>query len=300
MKSLLALFLITVCAVAQSNNTVATPSPNFADVSYGPHERHKLDLWQAKSDKPAPLVIFIHGGGWAGGDKRDVLPKLRDFLLARGISVASINYRYSTTAILPAPVHDAARAVQFLRSKSSEWNLNPQHFGAYGVSAGGCTTLWLAFHDDLADSKSGDVISRQSTRLQAAVGIAPQTSLEPAIVREWMGDQVLAHAMIGRAVGMKKGESLLKPKPEWLPLLREFSPINHVSKDDPPVLLAFTNRDPLPATSAGSAIHHALFGIKLKEVADRAGASCIVRIEDKKPETHIPKPEAFLLRELTR
>lgn len=300
MKSLLALLLISVTAAAQSDTTKTLPAPTFADVSYGSHERNKMDLWQAKSDMPTSLVIFIHGGGWAGGDKHDVLPNLHAFLIARGVSVASINYRYSTTAILPAPVHDGARAVQFLRSKAFEWKLNPERFGAYGVSAGGCTTLWLALHDDLADAKSGDPIMRRSTRLQAAVGIAPQTSLEPAIVREWVGDQVFAHAMIGRAVGLKKGESLLKPKPEWLQLLHEFSPINHVSKDDPPMLLAFTHRDPLPATSAGSAIHHALFGLKLKEVADKAGVPCIVRIEDESPDESIPKPEAFLLRELTR
>ena len=74
--------------------------------------------------------------------------------------MASINYRYSTTDILPAPVHDAARAVQFLRSKAAEWQLDPRRFGAYGISAGATTSLWLAYHDDLADAGSADPIAR--------------------------------------------------------------------------------------------------------------------------------------------
>ncbi|MDZ4289774.1 MAG: alpha/beta hydrolase, partial [Prosthecobacter sp.] len=150
---------------------MAQPEAQYQDISYGPHERHKLDVWQAKTTAPAPLLIFIHGGGWHGGAKEDIPKVLLETMLAQGISVASINYRYTKIAILPAPVHDAVRAVQFLRSKAAEWHLDPNHFGAYGISAGGCTTLWLACHDDLADPNSSDPITRQSSRLQAAVAL---------------------------------------------------------------------------------------------------------------------------------
>ncbi len=68
-------------------------------------------------------------------------------------------------------MHDAARAVQFLRSKAAEWRLDPQRFGAYGISAGATTSLWLAYHDDLADAGGADPIARLSTRLQVAVGL---------------------------------------------------------------------------------------------------------------------------------
>ena len=100
-----------------------TIPPTHADVSYGPHERNKLDVWCAKSDKPTPLVIFIHGGGWHGGDKGMVTDAFIKAMLDKGISVASISYRLVPEFILPAPVADAARAVQFLRSKAAEWNL---------------------------------------------------------------------------------------------------------------------------------------------------------------------------------
>ena len=284
--------------MAQAAAPVPLPPATYTDVSYGPHERHTLDLWQAAASAPTPLVIFIHGGGWHGGSKGDVVPKVLTYLLAHGVSVASINYRYSSMATLPGPVHDAARAVQFLRSKAAEWKLDPARFGAYGVSAGGCTTLWLAYHDDLADPASADPIARQSSRLQAAVGISPQSSLEPEVIVGWVGEQVLNHPMIARAVGAKKLDELKNPRPEWVTLLHEFSPITHVSRGDPPVLVGFPRVDPLPAASAGGAIHPALFGMKLKERADAVGARCVVRIQDQQAGAPTPEPEEFLAEQL--
>jgi arylformamidase len=290
------LLLLGMVAVGMAQTAV---EPTFKDVSYGPHERNKVDVWQAQGEGPRPLLIFIHGGGWAGGDKGDVPVKLRSYMLAQGVSVASINYRYSTQAVLPAPVHDAARAVQFLRSKAAEWKLNPERFAAYGISAGATTSLWLAYHDDLAKKDGSDAVEKLSTRVQAVVALSPQTSIEPAVITGWVGEQVLLHPMMARAVGAKKVDEMKQPKKEWVALLHEFSPITHVSKDDPPVLISNPRMDPLPATSAGSAIHHAFLGVKLKEKADAVGARCILRLEDKAG-ADVPKPEAFLLEELRK
>ena len=290
---LLPFFLLAVTAGAQEKFL----RPDFADIPYGPHERQVLDLWQAKSAAPAPLLIFIHGGGWHGGNKTDIPQDLLRAMLGGGVSVASMNYRFTHTAPLPAPQHDVARAVQFLRSRAAAWNLDPRRFAAYGVSAGGCTALWLALHDDLAEPGSDDPVARQSTRLCAAVGMSPQTCLEPALVTEWIGPQVLAHPMIARAVQMEKGGDIRHPQPERLMLLREASPIHHLSAGDPPLLISNPRSAPLPATSPGEAIHHAIFGVKLREKAVPLGVPCILRIEDK-PDPEVPAPANFLLRHL--
>lgn len=273
--------------------------PDIRDAAYGPHERHRLDVWQAKSSGPTPLVVFIHGGGWHGGDKSMVTAELLQFMLARGVSVASINYRYTSMATLPGPLHDGARAIQFLRSRAAEWKLNPRRFGAIGVSAGGCTALWLAYHDDLAEPRSGDPVARESSRLQVAVGMSPQTSLEAEEVIGWVGDQVMNHPMITRAVGAKNRAEVKARYAEFLPLLREGSPIQHVSRGDPPVMVSFPSMGALPAPNAGAAIHHAMFGVKLKERADAVGVVCVVRIEDQASPS-IPKPNEFLLENLTQ
>lgn len=92
--------------------------PSFAEVAYGPHARNRLDLWRAKSDGPTPVLVFFHGGSFKAGDKANVLarPIFAECLQA-GISVVSVNYRFSTDAPFPAQMHDGARAVQFVRAK---------------------------------------------------------------------------------------------------------------------------------------------------------------------------------------
>ncbi len=105
----------------------AQPPPALANVAYGSHERQVLDFYKAESSQPTPLLFFIHGGGWVAGDKARVAQL--DKYLAAGVSVVSINYRYNTQAhaagVKPPvewPLRDAARPLQFVRSKAGEWN----------------------------------------------------------------------------------------------------------------------------------------------------------------------------------
>src|SRR5439155_20039994 len=107
-----------------------------------------------------------------------------------GISVVSVNYRYISQSqeVVPpvkAPLHDAARALQLVRSKAKEWNIDKERIGASGGSAGACSSLWLAFHDDLADPNSSDLIAHESTRLWCAAVSGAQTTLDPKQMKEW-------------------------------------------------------------------------------------------------------------------
>jgi|GEM_PF-234720 len=122
--------------------------PTLRDVAYGPYERNKLDFWQAESAEPTPVVFYIHGGGWLGGSKEaNKGPYLN--LLENGVSYVSINYRLARgDNTIPCCLDDAARALQFVRSKAEEWNIDPERIVATGGSAGGCSSLWLAYHDD--------------------------------------------------------------------------------------------------------------------------------------------------------
>jgi arylformamidase len=287
---------LTVASAQTNKPANPLPPATFSNVKYGPHERNVLDFWQATSNTQAPLLIYIHGGGWRGGDKSTLSPDILKFMLGHGISVAAINYRYSDQARLPAPVHDAARAVQFLRSKAADWRINKQRVAAMGGSAGACTTLWLAYHDDLANPKSDDPIARESTRLSAGVGISGQTSIDPEVIVPWVGEQIMNHLMIARAVGAKDRQEVKERYAEFQQLYHEFSPINHVTKDDPPVLLYYRQPTPLPAPDPGTAIHHAMLGQKLKEKADAVGAPCELQYDEKGKEAKIVSE--FLLKHL--
>jgi acetyl esterase/lipase len=247
--------------------------PTHADVSYGPHKMDVLDFWQAKGEGPRPLLVHIHGGGWIGGDKRVSAARVRPFL-DKGISYASINYRLTGEAPLPAPVHDAARAVQFLRSKADEWNIDKERIALTGGSAGACTSMWILLHDDLADPNAEDPVLRESTRVTAAAVAGGQTSIDPKVIEGWLGANVLKHRMICMAVGEATIEDALKNYDQHRELYLEFSPYNHLTKDDPPLLMTYGNDMTLPSKNAGHGIHHPVYGVKMKEKADALGQEC--------------------------
>jgi len=251
------------------------PTPTHAGVSYGSHERNILDFWQAKSDQPTPLVLVIHGGGWMGGSK-ERLSRFVDpnALLKAGISVAAINYRLMKHAerVVPpvkAPLHDAARALQFLRSKAGEWNIDKSRIGAAGGSAGACSSLWLAYHDDLSDPKSQDPVARESTRLQCAGVMGPQTSLDPQQMKEWTPNCTYG----GHAFGKKDFAEFLADREKILPWIAEYSPYALATKDDPPVAL-FYNSAPALGKDQKDPTHSANFGIGLQQHCQVVGIDC--------------------------
>ena len=178
--------------------------------------------------------------------RRDVQP-----FLDKGISYAAVNYRLTGQASLPAPVHDAARALQFIRSKAAEWNIKTDRIALTGGSAGACTSMWLLFHEDLADPKSDDPVLRESTRVAAAAVAGGQTSIDPKQIEPWLGPNVLKHRMINMAVGEPTIEGALKNYDQHRDLYIEFSPFNHVTKDDPPLLMTYGNNMKLPSENAG-------------------------------------------------
>ncbi|MDG1897548.1 MAG: alpha/beta hydrolase [Fuerstiella sp.] len=255
----------------------SVPTPSLTGVRYGSHERHILDFWRASSDQPTPLVFVIHGGGWSGGSK-ERLHRFADTaaLLESGISVVAINYRLMahTDGVVPpvkAPLHDAARALQFVRSKASEWNIDRTRIGAAGGSAGACSGLWLTYHDDLADPKSEDPVARESTRLQCAAVMGPQTTLDPKQMKEWTPNSRYG----GHAFGKKNFARFLADRESILPWIAEYSPYALVSAGDPPTCLFF-NAVPAIGEDQKDPTHTANFGVKLQERCAKLGVDCMV------------------------
>ncbi len=179
----------------------AVAAPTVADAAYGPHARNILDFWRAPSataEHPAPLVIYIHGGGFVSGDKSRIRrdPIVQQALDA-GVSIAAINYRYLGPDVpLPALLRDCARAVQFLRTQAAAWHIDATRIAAYGESGGAGASLWLAFHPDLADPKNSDPVLRESTRLVCAGAVSTQFSYDMARWDEVFGAE-LTHRFAG-------------------------------------------------------------------------------------------------------
>lgn len=280
-----------------SKTKAAEFAPTFANVSYGPDKMNVIDFWQAEGEGPRPLLVYIHGGGWVAGDKKRSRKDVQPFL-DKGISYAAINYRLSTQAPLPAPVHDAALAIQFIRSKSGEWNIRKDRIALTGGSAGACTSMWILTHDDLADPKSKDPVRRESTRVTAAAVAGGQTSIDPKQIEPWLGPMVLQHRMINMAVGETTIEGALRNYDQHKDLYVEFSAYNHVSSDDPPLLMTYGNNMKLPSENAGHGIHHPVYGVKMKEKCDRVGQECHLLIKGVSKSDRYASAKAFLMDKL--
>lgn len=282
--------------------TPAIP-PTAAAVKYGPHERNVLDFWQAQSDTPTPLVFCIHGGGWVNGDKSGYYGSVKGYL-DNGISVVTINYRLmaqaneqKVTPPVKAPLEDAARALQFLRSKAGDWNLDKTKVGATGGSAGGCSSLWLAFHDDMADPKSADPVRRESTRLHCAAVNGAQVTLDPKEVRGWMpGYTYGAHAF-----GMKNLDEVEANREKLAPWIKEYSPITHVTKDDPPVGLYYGTGKTKgnDGKERDDYTHSPVLGQKLAEKLKATGVEVTFH-STAEPNAKLPTIQAYLIEHLKK
>lgn len=254
---------------SRSRNRV-TIKPTHADLKYGPADRNVMDVWLAESEKPTPVLVSIHGGGFRGGNKGISNVLLRQ-CLDSGVSAVAITYRLSDEAIAPAQMMDSARAIQFIRHNAQQWNIDPKRIAATGGSAGAGISLWLGFHDDLADPDNEDPVLRQSTRLTCMYVSGGQTSYDPRFIRDMFPDaNTYKHPALFQLydADLNKLSDLPKDKFQLFELV---SPINHLTKDDAPAILSYGM-----ALDAKPDIHHPLFGKLLKERMDKLGIRCEV------------------------
>ncbi len=159
----------------------------FRNVQYDTkHERNLLDFYQADSDKPTPVVVYFHGGGFRAGDKGHVARgggRLLRMFLEAGVSVASCNYPFLDDADYLAIMQHCGRSIQFLRAMQKPWNIDPKHFGAYGVSAGALISEWVAYSPDLAKRDSTDPVERMSKSLAVVAAHLQPMGTESLVMR---------------------------------------------------------------------------------------------------------------------
>jgi acetyl esterase/lipase len=188
----------------------------------------KMDLYLPSAQDKAPLVVWIHGGGWRAGSKNKP-PLLK--ITEQGFALASISYRFTDKAIFPAQIHDCKAAVRWLRANASRFGYNADSIAVAGSSAGGHLALLMGTSGDVAKLE-GDVGGNldQSSRVQAVVDyfgpsdfvLRGQTQPERAYTND-SGSFALLGGVAGR-----------KPDVQ----IEQFaSPAHYVSKDDPPLLV---------------------------------------------------------------
>ncbi|MCH2206216.1 MAG: alpha/beta hydrolase [Lentisphaerales bacterium] len=261
--------------------------PTLKDVAYGDDPRQTLNFWQVKAKKPLGILVHIHGGGWRGGDK---LPSLKK--APEAYHSASITYPLTKDGdTLPSMVHSAARAIQFIRYKAQEWNIDPKRIVVTGGSAGGASSYWLAFHDDLADPDNPDPVLRESTRVSGAVINGGQSTLDPFLIQERIGDETLKHHMLYKPLGLQSVNELMDGWQTYKKLSNECTGLAHISKDDPPVYMNYGKDRTLPAKNNAHGIHHFVFGLLVKEKCDQIGLKTYLKSSGYKDSTALSSEE---------
>lgn len=252
--------------------------PDYQNVRYGEHERHVFDIYLAKTEvkKPAPCMIWIHGGGFRRGDKSEGSLFSREFT-NNGIHYVTLNYRLSHHAIAPACFHDCARALQFIRRNADKWGIDKTRIAVGGGSAGAGLSQWLAFSPDRADPNSEDPILRESTRVSALILLNAQTSYD----FRWIKEHIPGDAWKGEALQQLFGYSIENADEisrEKYQLIQDCSPITHFRRDAPPILFFYRrSKDPkIAEQNALDGIHHPIFGLELKKRADQLNVRCEV------------------------
>ena len=194
-----------------------------------------LDLYLPTSSTPLPLVIWVHGGAFRMGDKES--PPLE--VLAEGYALASIHYRLSQHAIWPAQIQDCKAAVRWLRAHAVQYNLDPNHFAAWGPSAGGHLVAHLGVTGGLRQFAAGEFLEI-SDRVQAVVDYYGPTDF-----LQMDDHRPLPHGMVHNLPDSPESElvgGLITEHPDWVAAA---NPITYVTSDAPPFLVVHGDSDPL-------------------------------------------------------
>jgi len=217
------------------------------DIEYARVGDHslRLDLHRPAEEGPHALIVWVHGGAWRSGSK-DFMP-LGD-LLSKGYAVASVDYRLSPVAPFPAQVHDIKAAIRFLRANAETYTLKTERIAIAGASAGGHLAALVGVtngHQDL-EGTVGEHL-KESSKVSAIIDLYGPTNFLTIL------EQSTPH---GLGVRIPALQLLLRKQPEDDPTLAKLaSPVYHVDKDDPPLLLIHGVQDPQVPISQSLELH---------------------------------------------
>ena len=217
--------------------------------------RQKLDLYlpkERKSDKPLPVIVFIHGGGWRNGDKAGGIGNLGRFVASGDYAGVSVGYRLSAEAQWPAQIHDCKAAIRWIKAHAAEHGLDPAKIAVWGTSAGGHLVSMLG--------TSGDV-----KELEGSLGKHLDQDSKVTCVANYYGPEnfltmIRQPSTINRTGSRDYPEALLLggPVPEREAVAKEASPVTHVTPGDAPFFTAHGTDDKVVPYAQGKEIHAAL------------------------------------------
>ena len=217
------------------------------DVVYGDVDGRalRLDILRPdpSPDAPLPAVVHIHGGGWMGGSKDDGNPN--EGLARAGFFTVNIEYRLTPEATFPAQIHDAKRAVRWLRAHATEYGVDTERIGAWGHSAGGHLAALLGVSGDAPELEGVGDTAGWSSRVQAVVALSAPSDLRfPGEWNPWPAS--VTAQLLGGPVESRQD------------LARQASPVCWVAPTPPPFLLVHGEQDDVVPVPQAERLYRAL------------------------------------------
>ncbi len=274
----------------------------FAEaIHYGADAEQVMDVFLPMSTTPTPLIIFFHGGGFTGGSRTNAYSSsgaaVRQVTSA-GVAYITADYRLLDgvgveTEGVRKCLYDSARALQFVRRWASVFNIDPARVAVYGSSAGAGTSLWLAFHDDLAIADAGTEIERTTTRVTAAAALSTQATYDvlrwapdvygpeyPALTNAVLLSQVGLRATVAQFYGLPAASvtdagaiiDTLTSAP-YVAYRADADLLALMSPDDPPVFVQNSGANTAPNSPQFDLLHHPRHAIALRNAAYDAGVT---------------------------
>ncbi len=237
LKSLLFFLVLAATTLAGAGIETSSDLRIIRDLEYAPAggKSRSLDLYLPDpATGPRPLVVWIHGGSWRGGDKAR---NQAAFLGAHGFATASLNYRLLQEAPFPAQIRDCKAAIRFLRTHAAEFNLDPGRIGVWGESAGGNLAALLGTTSGVAELE--EPAERGLSRVQAVCDCFGPTDMPTLLARARMVPPTSPLAKETATIVALLGAT---PSAETQ---RQASPLAFVSPAAAPFLVLHGAQDPL-------------------------------------------------------
>ena len=224
----------------------AATGPVYSNITYGVAggETLLLDIFEPANNvgKLRPAIVLVHGGGWTNFDKSTMRP-LAQFLAMAGFVAVAVDYRlfHDDATRWPAQLDDVQRAVRWVRSNSAKYNVDPNHIGAYGHSAGAQIATLLAMLETRDNSDAP--LAKYSSKVQAVVDASGPADFTNGMDND--AKQFLTSFL---------GADFATHPEVW----RNASPIFHVAKSNAPILIIHGTHDDMVPISQAEELNDAL------------------------------------------
>jgi acetyl esterase/lipase len=233
-----------------------------ADVPYASTDnpRQRLNLLLPKTprdDHPLPVIVYVHGGAWLGGDRSGGHGRLADYVAGGEYAAVSVGYRLTGEAIWPAQIHDCKGAIRWVRANAKKYNLDPDKIGVVGESAGGHLVAMLGTSGGVKELE-GDLGEYKdvSSKVQCVVDLFGPADLPAMKDAPSSLNHDAANSPEGKLVGGRVSDKK--------DVAIAASPITYVSADDPPFLIFHGSKDPLVPYNQSERLSEALKKAKVE------------------------------------